>query len=49
MQSGQPLKVMPDMMARNTQDQFTRFTVNADLMLEDIEATLGEHKPEYAS
>ena len=49
MHSGQPLKVMPDTMARDTHEQFTRFTVNADLMLEDIKVTLDAEDPSYAS
>jgi hypothetical protein len=49
MQSGQPLRVIPDAMAQNTHEQFTRFTVNADLMLEDIKATLDAEESEYAS
>ena len=47
--AGQPLNVMPDAMARDTHEQFTRFTVNADLMLEDIKATLDAEEPAYAS
>jgi hypothetical protein len=47
MQSGQPLKVMPDAMARETHEQFTRFSVNADLLLEDIKATLDAEEPVY--
>jgi hypothetical protein len=49
MQTGQPLNVMPDAMARDTHEQFTRFTVNADLMLEDIKATLDAEEAAYAS
>jgi ribulose-5-phosphate 4-epimerase/fuculose-1-phosphate aldolase len=49
MQTGQKLNVMPDAMARDTHEQFTRFTVNADLMLEDIKATLDAEEPAYAS
>jgi ribulose-5-phosphate 4-epimerase/fuculose-1-phosphate aldolase len=49
MQTGQPLNVMPDATARDTHDQFTRFTVNADLLLEDIKATLDAEEPAYAS
>jgi hypothetical protein len=40
---------MPDATARDTHDQFTRFTVNADLLLEDIKATLDAQEPAYAS
>jgi ribulose-5-phosphate 4-epimerase/fuculose-1-phosphate aldolase len=49
MQTGQKLNVMPDAMAQETHDQFTRFTINADLLLEDIKATLDEEEPSYAS
>lgn len=49
MQSGQPLNVMPDAIARDTHEQFTRFTVNADLMLQDIKATLDIEEPNYSS
>jgi len=49
MQTGAPLNVMPDAMAKETHDQFTRFTVNADLLLEDIKATLDAEAPSYAS
>jgi ribulose-5-phosphate 4-epimerase/fuculose-1-phosphate aldolase len=49
MQSGQPLKVMSDAMARETHEQFTRFSVNADLLLEDIKATLDAEEPGYVS
>ena len=49
MQTGAPLTVMPDAMAKETHDQFTRFTVNADLLLDDIKATLDAEAPSYAS
>jgi ribulose-5-phosphate 4-epimerase/fuculose-1-phosphate aldolase len=49
MQSGQPLKVMSDAMARETHEQFTRFSVNAELLLEDVRATLDVEEPGYAS
>jgi ribulose-5-phosphate 4-epimerase/fuculose-1-phosphate aldolase len=49
MQMGQPLNVMSDAMAQDTHDQFTRFTTNADLLLEDIKATLDAEAPSYAS
>ena len=49
MQTGAPLNVIPDAMAKETRDQFTRFMVNADLLLEDIKATLDEEAPSYAS
>jgi ribulose-5-phosphate 4-epimerase/fuculose-1-phosphate aldolase len=49
MQTGQKLNVMSDELARDTREQFTRFTVNADLLLEDIKATLDVEEPEYAS
>ena len=49
MQTGQPLNVMSDEVARETHDQFTRFTVNADLLLEDIKMTLDAEEPAYAS
>jgi ribulose-5-phosphate 4-epimerase/fuculose-1-phosphate aldolase len=49
MQTGQPLNVMSDAVAQETHDQFTRFTVNADLLLEDIKVTLDAEEPAYAS
>ena len=49
MQTGLELNVMSDAMAKDTHQQFTRFTVNADLLLEDIKATLDEEEPAYAS
>ena len=49
MQSGQPLKVMSAAMARETHEQFTRFSVNAELLLEDVRATLDVEEPGYVS
>lgn len=49
MQTGMELNVMSDAMAKDTHQQFTRFTVNADLLLEDIKATLDAEEPAYAS
>ena len=49
MQTGMALNVMSDAMAQDTHQQFTRFTINADLLLEDIKATLDEEEPSYAS
>ena len=49
MQTGQPLNVMPDAMAHTTHDQFARFTINADLHLEEIKRILDEQEPGYAS
>jgi ribulose-5-phosphate 4-epimerase/fuculose-1-phosphate aldolase len=49
MQTGQKLNVMPDAMARETHEQFTRFTINAELLLDDVKTTLDEEEPSYAS
>lgn len=49
MQTGMALNVMSDAMAQDTHQQYTRFTINADLLLEDIKATLDEEEPSYAS
>ena len=49
MQTGLPLNVMSDAMAQDTHQQFTRFTINADLLLDDIKATLDAEEPSYAS
>jgi ribulose-5-phosphate 4-epimerase/fuculose-1-phosphate aldolase len=49
MQAGQPLNVMPDEMAQSTHDQFARFSINADLHLEEIKRILDEREPAYAS
>jgi hypothetical protein len=40
---------MSDAMARETHEQFTRFSVNAELLLEDVRATLDVEEPGYAS
>ena len=49
MQTGQPLNVMPDEMAQTTHDQFARFTINAELHMEEVKRILDEHEPGYAS
>ncbi len=49
MQTGQPLNVMPDAMAQSTHDQFARFSINADLHMEEIKRILDEREPGYAS
>jgi ribulose-5-phosphate 4-epimerase/fuculose-1-phosphate aldolase len=49
MQTGQPLNVMPDAMAQSTHDQFAKFSINADLHLEEIKHILDEREPAYAS
>ena len=48
-QTGQELNVMPDEMARATHDQFRKFTINADLHMEEIRRILDEEEPAYAS
>ena len=48
-QTGRPLKVMPEALAKSTHDQFANFTVNADLHLEEIRNILDEQEPSYAS
>jgi ribulose-5-phosphate 4-epimerase/fuculose-1-phosphate aldolase len=49
MQTGRPLNVISDDLAKRTHDQFANFTVNADLHLEEIKAYFDEKEPEYAS
>jgi ribulose-5-phosphate 4-epimerase/fuculose-1-phosphate aldolase len=49
MQTGKPLNVMSDEMAASTREQFTRFTINAQLLLDDVKATLDVEEPGYAS
>lgn len=49
MQTGRELNVMPDAVARSTHEQFTKFTINADLHLEEIKRILDEQEPGYAS
>jgi ribulose-5-phosphate 4-epimerase/fuculose-1-phosphate aldolase len=49
MQSGQPLNVMSDEMAQTTHDQFAKFTINAELHLEEVKRILDEQEPSYAS
>jgi ribulose-5-phosphate 4-epimerase/fuculose-1-phosphate aldolase len=49
MQTGRPLNVMSDALAKSTHDQFANFTVNADLYLEEIKNILDEQEPSYAS
>jgi len=48
-QTGLPLNVMPDEMARATHAQFAKFTINADLHMEEIRRILDEEEPSYAS
>lgn len=49
MQTGRPLCVMPEEMARITHDQFARFDANADLHFDALKAMLDEEEPSYAS
>jgi ribulose-5-phosphate 4-epimerase/fuculose-1-phosphate aldolase len=49
MGSGQPLNIMPDEMARSTHDQFARFSINAELHMEEIKRVLDEREPGYAA
>jgi ribulose-5-phosphate 4-epimerase/fuculose-1-phosphate aldolase len=49
MQTGQPLNVIPDEMAQTTHDQFAKFSINADLHLEESKRILDEQEPGYAS
>lgn len=49
MQTGRPLNVMSDEIARSTHDQYANFTINADLYLEEIKDILDEQEPSYAS
>ena len=49
MQTGRKLNVMPDAMARATHDQFTHFTINAELHLDEIKRILDAQEPSYAS
>jgi ribulose-5-phosphate 4-epimerase/fuculose-1-phosphate aldolase len=50
MQSGRPLAVMPDEMARITRDQFDRFTgMNADMHFTALKEMLDAEEPSYAS
>ena len=44
-----PLNVMPEALAKATHDQFAKFTVNADLHLEEISNVFDEREPSYAS
>lgn len=49
MQTGRPLKLMSDEMARMTHEQFKGFTVNAELHFDALKAMLDENDPSYAS
>lgn len=49
MGSGQPLNIMSDEMARSTHDQFARFSINAELHMEEIKRVLDEREPGYAA
>lgn len=49
MQTGRPLNLMPDAMARATSEQFRNFTLNADLHMQEIRRMLDEEEPAYAS
>jgi ribulose-5-phosphate 4-epimerase/fuculose-1-phosphate aldolase len=49
MQTGRSLNVMPEEVARSTHDQFAKFTINADLHMEEIKNILDEEDPGYAS
>lgn len=49
MQTGRPLNVMPDSVARSTHEQFRNFTINADLHFDELKAILDEEEPDYAS
>ena len=48
-QTGLPLNVMPDEMAAATHAQFSRFTINAELHMEEIRHILDEQEPAYSS
>lgn len=49
MQTGRPLKVMSEELARMTHDQFMGFTANAELHFDALKAMLDEEEPSYAS
>jgi ribulose-5-phosphate 4-epimerase/fuculose-1-phosphate aldolase len=49
MQTGRPLNVISDELARATHDQYAKFAINADLHLENIKRGLDETAPGYAS
>ncbi len=49
MQTGQPLNVMPDALARATRAQFGDFSVNAELHFSALKALLDAEEPSYAS
>jgi hypothetical protein len=40
---------MSDAMAQTTHDQFARFTINAELHMEEVKRILDEQEPGYAS
>ena len=46
MQTGQPLNIMPDVVAQQTHDQFAKFTINAELHMEEIQAHPGRRGAE---
>jgi ribulose-5-phosphate 4-epimerase/fuculose-1-phosphate aldolase len=48
-QTGLPLNVMPDEMAAATHAQFAKFTINADLHMEEVRRIMDEEEPAYAS
>ena len=49
MQTGRPVKVMSEEMARMTHEQFMGFTANAELHFDALKAMLDEEEPSYAS
>ncbi|MGE8943863.1 aldolase [Leptospira interrogans] len=49
MQTGRPLNVMTDEIAKMTHDQFAQFTANAELHFDALKAMLDEEEPSYAS
>jgi ribulose-5-phosphate 4-epimerase/fuculose-1-phosphate aldolase len=48
-QTGLPLNVMADEMAKATHAQFRKFTINAELHMKEIRQILDEEEPAYAS
>lgn len=49
MQTGLPLNVISDELAKTTHDQFAQFAINADLHMREIINLLDEQEPSYAS
>jgi ribulose-5-phosphate 4-epimerase/fuculose-1-phosphate aldolase len=49
MQSGRPLNVMTDALARRTREQYGDFTVNAELHFSALKELLDAEEPSYAS